>query len=60
VAEVFVGLLEGDQFSFLSAAPRWKPTFGKGGDFELADLLTFAGVASKPVEGPPANTVWTA
>jgi hypothetical protein len=42
VAEVFVGLLEGDRFSFLRANPTWTPTFGENGDFRIADLLKFA------------------
>ena len=45
VAEVLIGLLEGDRFSFLRANPRWTPTFGVGGKFGIADLLKFAGVA---------------
>ena len=45
VAEVFLGLLEGDAFSYLSAAPDWKPVFGKNGEFTIADMLKFAGVA---------------
>jgi hypothetical protein len=51
VAEVFVGLLEGDRTSYLSQAPDWRPTLptmdgGRAGkDFRMADLLRLAGVA---------------
>jgi hypothetical protein len=41
VAEVFVGLLLGDQYSFLSQAPGWKPEpdFMNSGAFGMADLI---------------------
>jgi len=42
VAEVLLGLLQGDQRSFVNARPDWKPTFGKGGKFTLSDLVRFA------------------
>ncbi len=45
VAEVFVGLLQADPNSYLQKDPYWKPTLGQGQDFEMADLLRFAGVA---------------
>jgi hypothetical protein len=42
IAEVFVGLLEGDRTSFLAENPRWKPDLGpKPGVFSMADLLRF-------------------
>ena len=48
VAEVLVGLLEGDPSSYLSKQPDWRPTElgpegqkGKG-DFTMADLVKFA------------------
>jgi hypothetical protein len=42
VAEVFVGLLQGDTASFLSQNPRWKPDLGaKPGEFSFAELLRF-------------------
>jgi hypothetical protein len=42
VAEVFIGLLEGDNTSFLSQNRRWKPDLGpKPGEFSFADLLRF-------------------
>ncbi|MBC4019265.1 heme peroxidase [Siccirubricoccus deserti] len=43
LAEVFVGLLQGDDESFLTTAPDWKPTLGKGRDFTMPDLLRFVG-----------------
>ena len=43
VAEVFVGLLQGDPNSYLQKEPGWQPTLGQ--DFGMADLLRFAGVA---------------
>jgi hypothetical protein len=42
VAEVFVGLLEGDPESFLAQEPGWTPPLGGiTGQFEMADLLRF-------------------
>ena len=43
VAEVFIGLLEGDHMSYLNQDPDWTPDLGQ--DFKMADLLRFAGVA---------------
>jgi hypothetical protein len=44
VAEVFVGLLEGDRTSFLAQNPRWKPDLGRTpGVFTMADMLNFVG-----------------
>jgi len=45
VAEVFIGLLEGDHMSYLQQDPNWTPTLGPDQDFRMADLLRFAGVA---------------
>ena len=50
VGEVFIGLLQLDQRSYLAARPPWKPTLpdrnGKvTGNFTMLDFLTFAGVA---------------
>ena len=43
VAEVFLGLLFGDNDSFLSAHPDWVPTIGKAGkSFALRDIVAFA------------------
>ncbi|HIK31632.1 MAG TPA: peroxidase [Oscillatoriales cyanobacterium M59_W2019_021] len=45
VAEVFIGMLQGDRMSFLCQAPAWKPTLGqRQGEFGLVDLLEFAEV----------------
>jgi hypothetical protein len=57
VAEVFIGLLQGDPHSYLSQAPNWKPTLpGKtAGEFTFADLLKFVGDIN-PVEDP-ANRI---
>lgn len=47
VAEVFIGLLEMDGNSFLSADPNWRPTLptrSGDDDFRMVDLLTIAGV----------------
>ncbi len=51
VGEVFIGLLQADKDSYLSANRNWKPTLpsAKRGDFEITDLLKFAGVV------PPLN-----
>ncbi len=51
VAEVFIGMLQGDRGSYLAQEPDWEPslqtidTSRKGEDFKMVDLLTFAGVA---------------
>ena len=47
VAEVFIGLLQMDPGSFLSAQPGWRPTLptrAGDGDFRMVDMLTIAGV----------------
>ena len=48
VGEVFIGLLQLDSRSYLSANPRWRPTLPtrdrKTGTFKMIDFLTFAGV----------------
>ena len=48
VAEVFIGILEGDRMSYLRQDPDWKPTLGEGGKFSIVDLLKFAKVVSMP------------
>ena len=51
VAEVFIGLLQGDRSSYLSQDPDWEPLLPTidpsrtGEDFKIIDLLRFAGVA---------------
>lgn len=44
VAEVIIGLMDGDQHSYLSQDPNWKPfpEFCKDGTFNMIDLLTQA------------------
>jgi hypothetical protein len=44
VAEVLVGLLEGDPQSYLRQKPGWRPTLpsAEPGDFTMADLARFA------------------
>jgi hypothetical protein len=46
VGEVFIGLLKADKDSYLVVDKNWKPTLpsAKSGDFEITDLLNFAGV----------------
>jgi hypothetical protein len=51
VAEVFIGLMQGDDKSFQTLEPDWKPFLPtvdmstQGHDFLMIDLLRFAGVA---------------
>ena len=43
VAEVFLGLMFGDNDSFLSADPNWIPSIrNKGTNFALRDLVAYA------------------
>jgi len=42
VAEVFLGLMFGDNDSYLRQDPNWKPTLSKNGEFRLKDLVNFA------------------
>jgi hypothetical protein len=44
VAEVFLGMLFGDNDSFLSASPNWTPTIksATAGNFTLGDLVSYA------------------
>ena len=45
VAEVLIGLLEGDRQSFVRADPKWTPAnenIGTDENFSMADLVTFA------------------
>lgn len=44
VAEVFLGVLEGDPLSYLNQDPQWTPTLTDNGEFRMLDLLKFAGV----------------
>ena len=46
VAEVLVGLLEGDPSSYLGREPSWRPgELGTGRDFTMAELVTFTQAA---------------
>lgn len=48
VAEVLIGLLEGDSHSYLRQNPDFEPELGaKAGKFEMADLLRVAGVVAR-------------
>ncbi len=44
VAETFLGILNGDQTSYLNLAPGWKPSFGLASDgtFGLREMIGFA------------------
>lgn len=48
IAEVMLGLLQGDAMSYLRQDPEWKPTLQgrKRGKFEITDLLRHAGVVA--------------
>ena len=46
VAEVLIGLLNGDRLSYLRQDPDWTPTYGIGGSFAMVDLLQAAGVVA--------------
>lgn len=47
VAEVLLGLLDGDPTSYRAADPGWAPTLpsAHAGTFTIADLLRFSGAA---------------
>jgi hypothetical protein len=44
VAEVMIGLIEGDPTSYLVQDPEWRPEYGTDDSFNTTDLLTKAGV----------------
>ena len=46
VAEVILGLIEGDADSYLVQDPEWTPTYGTDDDFRMVDLLDAAGVVA--------------
>src|SRR4029453_2400593 len=46
VAEVLVGLMQGDDNSYLSQDPDWTPSYGTGDTFSMTDLLQAAGVVA--------------
>ncbi|MBA3245059.1 MAG: peroxidase, partial [Actinobacteria bacterium] len=45
VAEVIVGLIQGDRQSYRRQDPDWTPTYGSSDAFTIVDLLKTAGVA---------------
>ena len=45
VAEVFIGLLQGDRMSYPRQDPQWTPTLGQGNDYTMTNLLKVAKVA---------------
>jgi hypothetical protein len=49
VAEVFIGLLQGDALSYLKQDPDWTPTLPSAtpDTFQMTDLLRFAGVVAQ-------------
>jgi hypothetical protein len=56
VAEVLLGLLDGDPLSYLSVVPNWKPELpgAHEGDFTMADLIRYA-VPEQAVRHPAAG-----
>jgi hypothetical protein len=46
VAEVLIGLMTGDDESFLNQEPDWTPSYGTNDDFRMVDLLHAAGVVA--------------
>jgi hypothetical protein len=46
VAEVIIGLIKGDDQSYLSQDPDWTPTYGPNGSFTTVDLLEAAGAVA--------------
>jgi hypothetical protein len=47
VAEVVIGLIKGDRYSYLRQDPDWTPTYGPNGSFTAVDLLKTAGVVAE-------------
>ncbi len=54
VAEVLIGLLDGDPLSFLSVDPTWRPFLSARveGEFTLSDLINVARPPVPPAPGP--------
>jgi hypothetical protein len=46
VAEVIIGLIDGDPHSYLRQHPNWRPTYGRDGAFTMVDLLRAADVVA--------------
>jgi hypothetical protein len=57
VAEVLLGLLKGDSFSYINSEPNWRPDLpaANEGDFTLADMVTFTVGAP---EAPEPSQPW--
>ena len=47
VAEVIIGLMQGDPHSYLRQDPDWTPTYGSNQSFNTVDLLETAGVVAE-------------
>ena len=47
VAEVIIGLMQGDPHSYLRQDPDWTPTYGSNQSFNTVDLLKTAGVVAE-------------
>ncbi len=47
VAEVIIGLISGDNQSYLRQDPNWVPTYGSSGSFTMVDLLQAAGAVAQ-------------
>jgi hypothetical protein len=45
VAEVLLGLLQGDDNSYMRQDPAWRPAFGRDGRFTITEVLRYAKVA---------------
>lgn len=59
VAEVLLGLLKGDPFSFINVEPNWTPTLGTpSGQFTMAELVEFV-QGQQPAPPPPTAPGWT-
>ena len=60
VAEVLLGLLKGDSFSYLNVEPNWKPFLGAaGGEFGMPDLIRFV-EGEEPAPQPEPTSTWPA
>ena len=46
VAEVIIGLIQGDRTSYLRQDPDWQPAYGPNGSFTMVDLLNTADVVT--------------
>ena len=58
VAEVLLGLIKGDPFSFVNVEPNWQPTLGASpGVFTMKDLVDFVGGA-EPSAPPQPSPGW--